>query len=105
MSALLTMEWTESTETAATPTITARNVALFFAAPFVGLLYALAMPLVGIGALLWVAAKALARILPATRAIALTLAAPFIGLAFIAALPILGVVGLASAAAASIKSR
>lgn len=37
----------------------ARNVALFAAAPFVGLVYVLAFPLVGAVALAWVAFKAL----------------------------------------------
>jgi len=37
----------------------ARNVALFVAAPFIGLAYALAFPFVGAAALAWVAVKAL----------------------------------------------
>ena len=36
-----------------------RNVALFAAAPFIGLAYALAFPFVGAAALAWVAVKAL----------------------------------------------
>ena len=35
-----------------------RNVGLFFAAPFVGLAYAVAFPVVGAGALLWLAVRA-----------------------------------------------
>lgn len=67
-----------------------RNVALFIAAPFVGLLYALAMPLVGFGALMWFAAKALASRFPLLKTVALTVAAPFIGLAFVLTMPIVG---------------
>ena len=36
----------------------ARNVALFALAPFIGLVYALAFPLVGAVALAWIAVKA-----------------------------------------------
>jgi hypothetical protein len=36
----------------------ARNVALFAAAPFIGLAYALAFPFVGVAALAWVAVRA-----------------------------------------------
>ena len=37
----------------------ARNVALFVAAPFIGLAYALAFPFVGLGALAWLVVRAL----------------------------------------------
>jgi hypothetical protein len=36
----------------------ARNIALFVAAPFIGLAYALAFPFVGAGALVWMAVRA-----------------------------------------------
>ena len=36
----------------------ARNVALFVAAPLIGLAYALAFPFVGAGALVWMAVRA-----------------------------------------------
>lgn len=36
----------------------ARNVALFTAAPFIGLAYVLAAPFVGLGALVWIAVRA-----------------------------------------------
>ena len=39
----------------------ARNIALFLAAPFVGLAYAVAFPFVGAGALVWVAVRAVTR--------------------------------------------
>jgi hypothetical protein len=72
------------------PKFSVRNVALFLAAPFVGLLYALAMPLVGLGALVWFAAKAVAKKAPALKAAAATLAAPFVGLLYAIAMPFAG---------------
>jgi hypothetical protein len=37
---------------------TARNIALFLAAPLIGLAYVVAFPFVGAGALVWVAVRA-----------------------------------------------
>jgi hypothetical protein len=73
----------------------AKNVALFFAAPFIALAYVVAMPLVGLGTIAWFAAKALVEKVPATNFIALTIAAPFIGLAFIVAMPFVGLGAMA----------
>jgi CheY-like chemotaxis protein len=73
-----------------------KNVALFFAAPFVGLAYILALPLVGIGALAWMGGKALmkyppaARVMRVLRTAALAVMAPFVGLAYVIALPFVG---------------
>jgi len=81
-----------------------KNVALFFAAPFVGLAYILAFPVVGLGMLAWMAmqaqkkkSEAAARMRPAAPAkpsalktIALMIVAPLIGLAFVVAGPIIG---------------
>jgi len=81
-----------------------KNVALFFAAPFVGLAYILAFPIVGLGMLAWMAIQAqkkkseeAAALQPAAPAkpsalktTALVLAAPFIGLAFVVFGPIVG---------------
>jgi CheY-like chemotaxis protein len=81
-----------------------KNVALFLAAPFVGLAYILAFPIVGLGMLAWMAIQAqkkkseeAAALQPAAPAkpsalktIALMLAAPFIGLAYIVVGPIVG---------------
>jgi len=39
----------------------AKNVALFVAAPFVGLAYALAFPFVGIGILVWRGARGMVK--------------------------------------------
>jgi hypothetical protein len=74
--------------------IRAKNVALFLAAPFIGLAYLLAFPVVGFGLLLWVAAKAVMKNEKA-RPVALALAAPFIGLAFVTVGPIIGLGALA----------
>lgn len=73
----------------------AKNVALFFAAPFIALAYVVAMPLVGLGTIAWFAAKALVEKVPATKFIALTIAAPFIGLAFVVAMPFVGLGAMA----------
>jgi hypothetical protein len=78
-----------------------QQVALFAAAPFIGLAYAVLFPFVGLGYLAVLAAKTLAARYPAARAwmlvrrIALIAAAPFIGLAYIVALPFAGIVALA----------
>jgi CheY-like chemotaxis protein len=83
----------------ATPSVYrhAKNVALFFAAPFVGLAYILAMPLVGIGTLAWFGAKALmtypaaAKVMRTLKYATLTITAPILGLAYIIALPFVGI--------------
>lgn len=72
----------------------ARNIALFFAAPFIGLAYLLALPVVGFALLGWVAVKAVMNNDKA-RPVALALAAPFIGLAFVTVGPIAGLGALA----------
>lgn len=82
----------------------AKNIALFLAAPFVGLAYILTFPIVGLGMLAWMAIQAqkkkseesakLRPAAPATSSLAksaaLFLAAPFIGLAYVIVGPILG---------------
>ena len=82
----------------------AKNIALFLAAPFIGLAYILTFPIVGLGMLAWTAiqaqqkkAEAAAKLPPAAPAkasplktTAMFVAAPFIGLAFVIAGPILG---------------
>jgi len=80
-----------------------KNVALFLAAPFVGLAYILAFPIVGLGMLAWMAIQAqkkksdgAAKLQPAPtqssvlRSTAVFLAAPFIGLVYIIVGPIVG---------------
>ena len=76
----------------------AKNIALFLAAPFIGLAYIIAAPFVGAAALAWFGAKALMALVrkseTATR-IVQGVAAPFIGLAFVIALPVAGLGALA----------
>jgi hypothetical protein len=72
-----------------------KNVALFFAAPFIGLAYLLAFPLVGFAMLAWIAGKAAMKSDKA-RPIALAIAAPFIALAFVTVGPIVALGALAS---------
>ncbi len=71
-----------------------KNIALFFAAPFIGLAYVIALPLVGFGLLAVMAGRALARI-EAVRTVGMMIAAPFIGLAFVAFFPLVGLAMLA----------
>lgn len=72
------------------------KMALLVASPFIGLIYALSLPLVGIAMLLWTAGQALAtwpaakKPLRFLRNVALFLAAPFIGLAYAVMLPFVG---------------
>jgi CheY-like chemotaxis protein len=75
---------------------TLKNMLLFLSAPFVGLLYILLLPLVGMGMLAGFAGRALMQ-KPRARAVLLTTkrvlqiaAAPFIGLAYVIVLPIAG---------------
>ena len=72
-----------------------KNVALFFAAPFVGLVYFLAFPVVGFALLLWIAGKAAMKNATA-RPIALAIAAPFVAIAFVTVGPIVGLGALAA---------
>jgi CheY-like chemotaxis protein len=76
----------------------ALNIALFLAAPFIGLAYALMLPLVGVSMLLWQGGKALARnaeTLDSMKFGAKMVLAPFIGLAFALLLPLVGMTVLA----------
>lgn len=86
-------------------TSVAKGIALFLAAPFIALAYLLALPIVGLGALAWIAAKTLAARVPVVKTIALAVAAPFIGLAFILAAPVVGLGLLARVGAASLATR
>ena len=82
---------------------TVKNVALFLAAPFVGLAYAMALPFVGLAMLAWIAGKALVqapaayRALLAVKDVALLIAAPFIGLVYAVTLPFVGTALIARA--------
>lgn len=73
-----------------------KNIALFIAAPFIGLVYAILLPFVGAGLLAGLGFKALMKIPAAKRTIMFLanagklIAAPFIGLAFILLFPFIG---------------
>jgi CheY-like chemotaxis protein len=66
-----------------------KNIARFFAAPFIGLAYLLAFPFIGLGMLAWTAGKAAMKN-DKVRPIALLIAAPFITLAFVTIGPLVG---------------
>ncbi len=66
------------------------NIALFLAAPFIGLLYALMLPAVGMAMLVGIGGKALMKKYPAVKTTATLIATPFIGLAYAVALPFIG---------------
>ena len=76
---------------------TVKNVALFLAAPFIGLAYAVLLPFVGIAMLVWTAGKALAasgamgRVAVLLKNVALLLAAPLIGLVYAVSFPFVGI--------------
>ena len=73
-----------------------RNIALFLAAPFIGLAYAVFLPLVGLAMLAWIGGKALLQTQAAKKTptylknVALFAFAPFIGLAYAVMLPFVG---------------
>ena len=67
------------------------------AAPFIGLLFVFAVPIVALGALIWVGGRALMRNAAARylKNVLLFAAAPFIGLAYAVAFPFVGLGTLA----------
>lgn len=78
----------------------AKTVGTALAAPFVGLAFVVALPIVGLAALAWVVLR-----IPFVRNVALFLAAPFIGLAYALAFPFIGVGMLAWVAARAVFKR
>jgi CheY-like chemotaxis protein len=85
-----------------------KNLALFLAAPFIGLAYMIAFPFIGLGMLAWMAGQALMnRGLP-QKAVAglkgtvMISVAPLLGLAYVVALPFFGLAMLAWVAARAI---
>ncbi|MGP0058449.1 MAG: hypothetical protein ACLPID_04085 [Beijerinckiaceae bacterium] len=73
---------------------TLKNIALFLAAPFIGLAYIVALPFVGLGLLAFMAARAAAKI-EAVKTGGMMIAAPFIGLACVVFFPFIGLAMLA----------
>jgi CheY-like chemotaxis protein len=73
-----------------------KTVALLLTTPFIGLAYALLLPLAGLATLAWMATRALVakpmarKVALHLKNVALFLAAPFIGLAYALSLPLVG---------------
>jgi hypothetical protein len=90
------VDFTQVEQTAGAVVRTLRNVALFLAAPFIGLAYAVALPFVGMVMLVLVGGRAIARVPAAyatwiaVRNVVMFAAAPLIGLAYALALPLVG---------------
>jgi CheY-like chemotaxis protein len=84
-----------------------KNMLLFLSAPFVGLLYILLLPLVGVGTALWTAARWLAQptVLPRTKRVLQRAAAPLVGLAYVIVLPFAGLAMLAWTAIRAVARR
>ena len=86
-----------------------KNVALFFAAPFIGLAYLLAFPFIGLGMLAWMGGRelmkyrAVKRFAMFMKHFSLLIAAPVLGLAYIVALPFIGLAMLAWAGVRAIR--
>jgi CheY-like chemotaxis protein len=80
---------------------TLTNIGLFFAAPFIGLAYIVALPFVGMGvvAMLTVRAalkiEALRKVAVVLKHVGMVIAAPFVGLAYIVLFPFIGLAWLA----------
>ncbi|WP_394755898.1 response regulator transcription factor [Rhodoferax sp.] len=87
-----------------------KNMALFLAAPFIGLAYALALPFVGIGMLIWTAVRAPGTLPAAKKAggyllnMAKFVSAPFLGLAYAVLLPLVGLALLVWVAAKALMA-
>jgi hypothetical protein len=91
-------------ETAAAPETAGsvlKNIVLFFAAPFIGLAYIVALPFVGLAVLAMLAGRA-AAMYEAVRTtahflknVALAVAAPVLGLAYVVLFPFIGLAALA----------
>lgn len=78
---------TRAAEATANAWHAARNIALLAAAPFIGLVYVVAFPFVGLAMLAWLGFRALPKKL---KNIILFFAAPFVGLAYLVAFPFVG---------------
>jgi CheY-like chemotaxis protein len=87
------------------------NIALFFAAPFIGLAYIIALPFVGLGVFAVLAARAAAKIEAvktvgvALKTIAMVFAAPVFGLAYVVLFPFIGLATLLWLAGRAIVAR
>ena len=78
----------------------AKTAGMFVAAPLIGLVYAVALPFVGLAMLAWMGFRALPKRL---KNILLFFAAPFIGLAYAVAFPFVGLGMVVWAGARALK--
>jgi len=90
---------------------TLKNILLFFAAPFIGLAYIIALPIVGLGAMAVLATRAALKI-EKVRAVAVTLkhiamifAAPVFGLVYVVLFPFIGLASLLWLAGRALTAR
>jgi len=80
---------------------TIKNVALFFAAPFIGLAYLITFPLVAFGMMAWMGGKALMKyegvrkLARGAKTVGMFVAAPLIGLAYVVVVPVAALAVLA----------
>jgi CheY-like chemotaxis protein len=80
---------------------TLKNIVLFFASPFIGLAYIVALPFVGAGFMAWLAVrailkvKAMRKVLLALKHVVMAITAPLWGLAYIVFFPFIGLAMLA----------
>jgi CheY-like chemotaxis protein len=87
------------------------NIALFFAAPFIGLAYIIALPFVGLGVFAVLAARAAAKIEAvktvgvALKTIAMVFAAPVFGLVYVVLFPFIGLATLLWLAGRAVMAR
>lgn len=78
-----------------------KNIALFFAAPFIGLAYIAALPFAGAGFMAWLAVRAIFKVKAVRKAalvlkhVAMAIAAPVLGLAYVVFFPVIGLAMLA----------
>jgi CheY-like chemotaxis protein len=88
-----------------------KNILLFFAAPFIGLAYIVALPFVGLGVFAMLASRLAAKnekvrtVLVTLKNIAMVLAAPVFGLAYIVLFPFIGLATLLWLAGRAVAAR
>jgi CheY-like chemotaxis protein len=88
-----------------------KNILLFFAAPFIGLAYIIALPIVGLGAIAVLAARVAAKnetlktVGVTLKHIAMVFAAPVLGLAYVVLFPFLGLATLLWLAGRAVAAR
>ena len=79
-----------------TPRTAFKTAGMMAATPLIGLAYFVLMPVVGLAALAWVAARALATHRDALRTVGMMAVGPLRGLAYILLLPLVGLATLAT---------